>query len=92
MCSGTRGRAVFRLSFHGGAGIWTIEAFVTRGLPFGDLDNDGSLEIVVVDLFELSLLKNFGECEGMALLVRQSLHPDAMPSERDINGNLPGTR
>jgi hypothetical protein len=42
----------------------------SRGIAVGDLDNDGSEEIVVVNLFEPpSLLKNFGP-RGNALLVR----------------------
>jgi len=42
----------------------------SRGVAVGDLDNDGSEEIVVVNLFEPpSLLKNFGP-RGNALLVR----------------------
>ena len=42
----------------------------SRGVAVGDLDNDGSEEIVVVNLFEPpSLLKNFG-ARGNSLLVR----------------------
>ena len=42
----------------------------SRGIAVGDLDNDGSEEIVVVNLFEPpSLLKNFGP-RGNALLVQ----------------------
>jgi hypothetical protein len=42
----------------------------SRGLAIGDLDNDGTMEIVVVNLFEpASLLKNFG-AHGNSLLIR----------------------
>jgi hypothetical protein len=42
----------------------------SRGIAVGDIDNDGSQEIVVVNLFEPpSLLKNFGP-RGNALVVR----------------------
>jgi hypothetical protein len=58
----------FDMSSTGGAGITTKHS--SRGIAVGDLDNDGSLEIVVVNLFEPpSLLKNFGQ-RGNALLVR----------------------
>ena len=40
------------------------------GIAIGDLDNDGEMEIVVVNLFEPpSLLKNFGS-KGNSLLIR----------------------
>jgi enediyne biosynthesis protein E4 len=58
----------FDMSSTGGAGITAKHA--SRGIALGDLDNDGSQEIVVVNLFEPpSLLKNFGP-RGNALLVR----------------------
>ncbi len=58
----------FDMSSTGGPGITTKHS--SRGIAVGDLDNDGSEEIVVVNLFEPpSLLKNFGP-KGNALLVR----------------------
>jgi hypothetical protein len=44
--------------------------FSSRGVAIGDLDNDGSMEIVVVNMHDKpSLLKNYGE-RGNALLVQ----------------------
>ena len=58
----------FDMSSTGGPGITAKHS--SRGIAVGDLDNDGSEEIVVVNLFEPpSLLKNFGP-RGNALLVR----------------------
>jgi hypothetical protein len=58
----------FDMSSTAGAGITAKHS--SRGVAVGDLDNDGSEEIVVVNLFEPpSLLKNFGP-RGNALLVR----------------------
>lgn len=58
----------FDMSSNGGPGITAKHS--SRGIAVGDLDNDGSEEIVVVNLFEPpSLLKNFGP-KGNALLVR----------------------
>jgi enediyne biosynthesis protein E4 len=58
----------FDMSSTGGEGITAKHA--SRGIALGDLDNDGSEEIVVVNLFETpSLLKNFA-ASGNALLVR----------------------
>ena len=58
----------FDMSFTSGPGITAKHS--SRGIAVGDLDNDGSEEIVVVNLFEPpSLLKNFGQ-RGNALLVR----------------------
>lgn len=58
----------FDMSSTAGAGITAKHS--SRGIAVGDLDNDGSEEIVVVNLFEPpSLLKNFGT-RGNALLVR----------------------
>jgi enediyne biosynthesis protein E4 len=58
----------YDMSSTGGPGITAKHA--SRGLAVGDLDNDGSQEIVVVNLFEPpSLLKNFGP-RGNALEVR----------------------
>jgi enediyne biosynthesis protein E4 len=58
----------FDMSTTSGPGITAKHS--SRGVAVGDLDNDGSQEIVVVNLFEPpSLLKNFGP-KGNALLVR----------------------
>jgi hypothetical protein len=58
----------FDMSSTAGPGITAKHS--SRGIAVGDLDNDGSEEIVVVNLFEPpSLLKNFGT-RGNALLVR----------------------
>ena len=58
----------FDMSNSAGSGITGKHS--SRGIAVGDLDNDGSMEIVVVNLFEPpSLLKNFGT-KGNALLVR----------------------
>jgi hypothetical protein len=58
----------FDMSSAAGPGITAKHA--SRGIAVGDLDNDGSEEIVVVNLFEPpSLLKNFAPA-GNALLVR----------------------
>ena len=56
------------MSSTSGAGITALHS--SRGVAVGDLDNDGSEEVVVVNLFETpSLLKNFG-ARGNTLLVR----------------------
>jgi hypothetical protein len=58
----------FDMSSSSGAAITAKHS--SRGIAVGDLDNDGSEEIVVVNLFEPpSLLKNLG-ARGNALLVR----------------------
>ena len=58
----------FDMSSTSGTGITAKHS--SRGIAVGDLDNDGSQEIVVVNLFEPpSLLKNFGP-RGNSLLVR----------------------
>lgn len=58
----------YDMSTTGGPGITAKHS--SRGVAVGDLDNDGSEEIVVVNLFEPpSLLKNFGP-RGNALSVR----------------------
>ena len=58
----------FDNSNEAGAGITTPHS--SRGLAVADLDNDGDVEIVVVNMHESpSLLKNFGE-HGNSLLVR----------------------
>ena len=52
------------------AGPAIVEAHSSRGLALGDFDNDGALEVVIVNMHEApSLLKNFGE-KGNSLLVR----------------------
>lgn len=69
----------FDMSRTAGPGITALHA--SRGIAVGDLDNDGSEEIVVVNLFEPpSLLKNFGP-HGNSLLVRA-----LTPSGRDAIG------
>jgi len=58
----------FDMSRSAGSGMTAKHS--SRGIAVGDLDNDGSLEIVVVNLFEPpSILKNFGD-EGNSLLIR----------------------
>jgi enediyne biosynthesis protein E4 len=58
----------FDVSATAGPGITARHS--SRGIAIGDLDNDGSMEIVVVNLFApLSLLKNFGD-KGNSLLIR----------------------
>ena len=58
----------FDMSATSGSGITARHS--SRGIAIGDLDNDGAMEIVVVNLFEPpSLLKNFGE-KGNSLLIR----------------------
>ncbi len=58
----------YDMSSTGGPGITALHS--SRGIAVGDLDNDGSEEIVVVNLFEPpSLLKNFAP-RGNALAVR----------------------
>jgi hypothetical protein len=58
----------YDMSSTGGPGIAAKHS--SRGIAVGDIDNDGSQEIVVVNLFEPpSLLKNFGP-RGNALVVR----------------------
>ena len=54
----------------GSAGPGIVARHSSRGIAVGDLDNDGSPEIVVVNLFEApSLLKNVSP-KGNSLLVR----------------------
>ena len=58
----------FDMSAKAGAGITARHS--SRGIAVGDLDNDGSEEIIVVNLFDPpSLLKNVG-ARGNALLLR----------------------
>ena len=69
----------FDLSAQGGPGI--SDTHSSRGLAIGDLDNDGDMEIVIVNMGEApSLLKNVGPPTGKSLLVR------AITSNRDAIG------
>jgi hypothetical protein len=62
------GQQFYDMSSTGGPGITALHS--SRGIAVGDLDNDGEMEIVIVNLFEPpSLLKNFGE-KGNSLLVQ----------------------
>jgi hypothetical protein len=55
------------LSAHSGPGI--LDRRSSRGAAVGDLDNDGSLEIVVNNMNDTpSLLKNFGERKNWVLI------------------------
>ena len=66
-----RDKQFYDISPQAGEGI--LAKHSSRGVAVGDLDNDGDLEIVVVNMHQPpSLLKNFGE-KGNALLVR-ALH------------------
>jgi len=61
-------RQFFDMSSTGGPGITAKHS--SRGVAVADFDNDGSMEIVVVNLFEPpSLLKNYGQ-RGNSLLIR----------------------
>ena len=61
-------RQFYDLSDYAGPGI--VAKHSSRGIAVGDLDNDGVLEIVVVNMHQApSLLKNNGE-QGNALLVQ----------------------
>ena len=75
-----RGDGVFfDLSDLGGPGI--LAEHSSRGLAVGDLDNDGSPEIIVVNMGQPpSLLKNMLPASGNAVLVR------AMTAGRDAIG------
>jgi enediyne biosynthesis protein E4 len=69
----------FDLSSQGGPGVAAPHS--SRGLAVGDLDNDGDLEIVIVNMGEgPSLLKNSAPRTGNSLLVR------AITSGRDAIG------
>jgi hypothetical protein len=69
----------FDLSSQGGPGI--ADPHSSRGLAIGDLDNDGDLEIVIVNMGEApSLLKNVAPHAGNSILVR------AVTSRRDAIG------
>jgi hypothetical protein len=68
----------FDLSAQGGPGITDVHS--SRGLAVGDLDNDGSEEVLISNMGEApSLLKNFA-VSGNSLLVR------ALTSGRDAIG------
>jgi hypothetical protein len=59
----------FDLSPSAGSGIAATHA--SRGLAIGDLDNDGSEEVVIVNMGEApSLLKNLGTALGHSMLIR----------------------
>jgi enediyne biosynthesis protein E4 len=59
----------FDISGASGSGI--SDEHSSRGLAVGDLDNDGQLEVVIVNMDEPpSLLKNFGPRLGNSLIVR----------------------
>jgi hypothetical protein len=73
-----RDRQFFDLSSQGGQGVSDVHS--SRGLAVGDLDNNGSEEIVIVNMSESpSLLKNFA-AGGNSLLIR------ALTSGRDAIG------
>jgi enediyne biosynthesis protein E4 len=59
----------YDMSLQAGAGI-AVDMHSSRGLAVGDLDNDGTLEIVAVNMHEpLSLLKNHAKVAGNSMLV-----------------------
>jgi enediyne biosynthesis protein E4 len=62
-----RDRTFYDLSDTAGAGI--LERRAARGAAFGDLDNDGSIEVVVNNINDVpSLLKNSGARQNWTLL------------------------
>lgn len=77
----------YDLSSAGGPGI--SEKHSSRGLAIGDLDNDGQMEIVIVNMGEgPSLLKNMAPNLGNSLLVRAvTLHRDALGARVTVTAN-----
>jgi hypothetical protein len=62
-----RDKTFLDITEHSGAGL--LDRRASRGVAFGDLDNDGGLEAVVNNLNDLpSLLKNTGERQNWVLL------------------------
>jgi enediyne biosynthesis protein E4 len=62
-----RDKTFYDLSAQAGTGV--LERRASRGAAFGDLDNDGGIEVVVNNLNDLpSLLKNSGARQNWALL------------------------
>ena len=78
----------FDLSPQAGSGIMTGHA--SRGLAVGDLDNDGSEEIVIVNMGEApSLLKNMASPIGHSLLIRAltATNRDAIGARVTVTAN-----
>ncbi|MGH9850365.1 MAG: CRTAC1 family protein, partial [Blastocatellia bacterium] len=62
-----RDKTFLDISEHSGAGL--LDRHASRGAAFGDLDNDGGIEVVVNNINDLpSLLKNTGERQNWVLL------------------------
>jgi hypothetical protein len=62
-----RDKTFLDISEHAGSGV--LDRRASRGAAFGDLDNDGSLEVVVNNINDTpSLLKNSGERQNWVLL------------------------
>jgi hypothetical protein len=78
----------FDLSSQAGSGITAAHA--SRGLAVGDLDNDGSEEIVIVNMGEApSLLKNVAPPLGHSILIRAltATNRDAIGARVTVNAN-----
>jgi len=77
----------YDLSSAGGPGI--SEKHSSRGLAVGDLDNDGQMEIVIVNMGEVpSLLKNVAPRLGNSLLIRAvTLKRDAIGARVSVTAN-----
>jgi enediyne biosynthesis protein E4 len=78
----------FDLSSQAGSGITAAHA--SRGLAVGDLDNDGSEEIVIVNMGEApSLLKNVALPLGHSILIRAltATSRDAIGARVTVNAN-----
>jgi len=77
----------YDLSASAGAGITTGHA--SRGLAAGDLDNDGSEELVIVNMGETpSLLKNMTVPAGHSMLIRAvTAHRDAIGARITVTAN-----